>query len=103
MRDANLRITAKILELKRELIFTGLWSDQAPEWVICFEEKSAISITDYIEWLQYIFIPNHLQGEGFIKPPDQKKYIVTSARRFFGKSLIKGKLLQILIEIDSII
>lgn len=103
MREANARITEKILELKRELIVTGLWRDQVPEWVICFEEKSAIRITDYIEWLQYIFIPNHLQGEGFIKTPYQKKYIVTSARRFFGKSLIKGKLLQILIEIDSII
>ena len=103
MREAKESITGKVVELKRELISRGLWCMQVPEWVICFDEKAIINITDYMQWLQYVFIPNHLQEEHFIRPTDHKKFIVTSARRFFGSDLTKGKLLQLLIEIDSLI
>ncbi len=95
-------IFIKTSELEEELKNTGLWQKDIPEWVQGYDDSSSITKADFAQWLQFIFIPNHLQKN---KPVNaaEKKLIVPHALKYFGADVNKGKLLQILIEIDSLL
>jgi uncharacterized protein YqcC (DUF446 family) len=95
-------ITLKTAELEAELKITGLWQTQLPLWVIRYEEKHGINSTDFAQWLQFIFIPNHLKKINSL-PATEKKLLVPQAFKYFGSDVGKGKLLQILVEIDSLV
>ena len=95
-------ITAKTLELAEELKDSGLWQNSTPAWVHWYDDNSSITKTDFAQWLQFVFIPNHLQKNN-TTPAVEKSLIVPPAIKYFGTGVIKGKLLQILIEIDSLL
>ena len=78
----------KIHELEQEMKNKGLWQKEAPDWVNYFEEKIFAERKDFAEWLQFV---------------KEKRFIVPAAIKFFGDDVHKGKLLQILIEIDSLL
>ena len=103
MAALDYNIANKIEELEREMRNTGLWQIETPNWVNYFEEKIFTNGKDFAQWLQYVFIPNHIQKDGKRIFGKEKKMIVPSAVIFFGADVRKGKLLQILIEIDSLI
>jgi len=92
----------KTSELEAELKNTGLWQIRSPAWVDWFEDGNSMAKTDFIQWLQFIFIPNHLQKKNMISAAE-KKLLVPHAIRYFGDDVRKGKLLQILIELDSLL
>jgi len=92
----------KISELEQELKTTGLWKNRMPGWVHGYDEDNQIARNNFAEWLQFVFVPNHQQKNRSI-PLEQKKLIVPQAIKHFGNDLNKGKLLQILIEIDSLL
>ncbi|MBC7628850.1 YqcC family protein [Ferruginibacter sp.] len=95
-------IVYKMKELEQEMKNNGLWQKEPPEWVNYFEEKIIISGNDFAQWLQYVFIPNQrLQAERG-QAVKGKKMIVPAALKFFGEDVQKGKLLQLLIEIDAL-
>lgn len=95
-------ITAKTVELEQELKATGLWQHHAPAWVHWYDDAGMMGKTDFAQWLQFVFIPNHLQQNKIIAAA-HRNLIVPHAIRFFGNDVQKGKLLQILIEIDSLL
>lgn len=95
-------IAAKTTELVEELKSVGLWQKNMPAWVHWYDDSSRISPTDFAQWLQFVFIPNHLQKSNIISIAE-KNMIVPHAIKFFGDDVRKGKLLQILIEIDSLL
>jgi uncharacterized protein YqcC (DUF446 family) len=95
-------ITAKTIELEEELKAVGLWQKNMPAWVHWYDDSNSISTTDFAQWLQFVFIPNHLQKSNIISIAE-KNMIVPHAVKFFGDDVKKGKLLQILIEIDSLL
>lgn len=95
-------IAAKTLELENELKSTGLWQKSMPAWVHWYDDSNRSSSTDFAQWLQFVFIPNHLQKSNIISVAE-KNMIVPHAIKFFGDDVKKGKLLQILIEIDSLL
>lgn len=95
-------ITAKTVELEKELKAIGLWQHTTPVWVHWYEDDRMIGKTDFAQWLQFVFIPNHLQKNKMM-PAEEKNLIVPHAIKFFGDDVRKGKLLQILIEIDSLL
>ena len=103
MKEADVDIVNKIMELQTEMKLTGLWQKEPPAWVNYFEENIFTQGKDFAQWLQYVFIPNHLQKENFAGVATEKKFIIPAAIKFFGNDMQKGKLLQILIEIDSMI
>ncbi len=95
-------ITAKTSELEEELKSTGLWQNTTPAWVHWYDDSNRISTTDFSQWLQFVFIPNHLHKNKTI-PAAEKSLLVLHALKYFGNDVRKGKLLQILIEIDALL
>jgi uncharacterized protein YqcC (DUF446 family) len=89
----------KIKEIITELKSTGLWEKQVPGWVMNYEEKMIASEQDFLQWLQFIYLPNYRTASS----QDNKRLIVPQAVRFFGEDVKKGKLLQLLIELDAIL
>jgi uncharacterized protein YqcC (DUF446 family) len=89
----------KINEIRTELKRTGLWKKQAPSWVTDYEGKLINNQQDFLEWLQFIYLPNCLETD----QTDIKRLIVPQAIKFFNEDLKKGNLLQLLIELDALL
>lgn len=94
-------IDTLVLELKEELEQMGLWQQTVPAWVNGFDERYLFK-TDFAQWLQFIFIPNQIQQDRRV-PKGAHILLVPQALKFFGADLQKGKLLQILIEMDGML
>lgn len=93
-------IAEKVAEIKNELKRLGLYKKTAPEWVLDFTQQHIATQEDFAGWLQFVYLPNRLQDEN--RPMDIERLIVPQALRFFGDDLKKGRLLQLLIELDSL-
>ena len=93
----------KIKELEAEMKRLNLWQKTPPQWVNHFEAEIKLNTHGFALWLQYIFIPNHSQNDGFVDTTFDKQLIVPIAIKVFGNDIKKGCLLQILIEIDGLI
>lgn len=88
----------KIKEISDELKRTGLWKKQPPAWVNEYVEKSIATEEDFAGWLQFVYLPNAVQQYN----RSERKFIAPQAIKFFGEDVKKGKLLQLLIELDSL-
>jgi uncharacterized protein YqcC (DUF446 family) len=95
-------IIDKTNELEEELKSTGLWKKNIPTWVQGFDASFSVTHADFAEWLQFVFVPNHLLQNKNISL-EEKNFLVPHAIKFFGDDVKKGRLLQILIEIDSLL
>jgi uncharacterized protein YqcC (DUF446 family) len=93
----------KIRELKEELRRNGLWKLTRPDWVTDFEKKEISSHHDFTDWLQFVYIPNILEQPDVISAVTSKSYVALQAKKFFSQDVQKGKLLQLLIELDSLL
>ncbi|MCX6320100.1 MAG: YqcC family protein [Bacteroidetes bacterium] len=89
----------KIREIKGELKRTGLWKNEMPVWVMEYEGKRWGTTQDFAEWLQFIYLPNCMHAAA----ENKKNLIVPQAIRFFEKDVQKGKLLQLLVELDALL
>jgi len=101
MTDTSL-IAEKIAEVKNEMKRMGLWSTITPVWVMHYEKSSMTSGDSFCEWLQFIYLPNRKTLLAWKKENDDRDYIAPQATAFFGEDIKKGKLLQLLIELDSL-
>ena len=99
---ASILIAEKINEVRNEMKRTGIWKMQPPAWVNEFDKKTITTGEDFSEWLQFIYLPNRMQETESRQPVIVKIYIVPQAVKFFGNDIKKGKLLQLLIELDSL-
>jgi uncharacterized protein YqcC (DUF446 family) len=100
-------ITAEILvnkigDIKSEMKQTGLWKKYVPAWVSEFKNNSIKTEQDFAEWLQFVYLPNMMQLENRTSM-GAEKYIVPQAAKFFSDDVQKGRLLQLLIELDSLL
>lgn len=95
-------ITAKTVELEEELKAMGLWQHNIPAWVHWYDDGNIVCKTDFAQWLQFVFIPNHLYKNKILLAAE-KNLIVPHAIKHFGDDVKKGNLLRILIEIDSLL
>ncbi|MBU9936792.1 MAG: YqcC family protein [Ferruginibacter sp.] len=98
----TLLIAGKINEVRAEMKRTGLWKMEIPAWVKEFEKRTITNREDFSEWLQFVYLPNRVQEAESRQPVMEKIYIVPQAVKFFGSDIKKGKLLQLLIELDSL-
>ena len=100
---ADTIIIDKINELEQEMKNSGLWLKEIPNWVNYFEGKLFVDGKDFAQWLQYVFIPNHKKKIEHLPTIIDKKLIVPQVMKYFGSDIVNGKLLKILIEIDSLL
>ena len=96
-------ITDKVTAIKNEMKVTGLWKKQLPAWVNEYSHQSITTEQDFAEWLQFIYLPNIIQPENRHSRSTTENYIVPQAMKFFGADMQKGKLLQLLVELDSLV
>ncbi len=95
-------ITDKVTELKTEMKRIGLWKKQIPNWVNEYSNQTIKTEQDFAEWMQFVYLPNMMQVENR-SSMGAEKYIVPQAIQFFGADVQKGKLMQLLIELDSLL
>jgi hypothetical protein len=88
----------KLEDIFYELRINGLQDSEPPAWVRNYEANAAISQSRFLEWFQFIYLPNCLQTK---KPVTAS--IVPQAMKYFGDDVKKGRLLQLLIELDALI
>ena len=93
-------VQEKIQEIILELQVHGLLKKQMPRWVMDFSNREIINEEDFAGWLQFVFLPN-LKQQGIMA--GCIKMIAPQAIKFFGNDVRKGKLLQLLVELDSLI
>src|ERR1700750_2123165 len=99
MKDPVL-VSKKIDEVIEELKHYHLWKVQTPLWVTDFSNKTILSEEDFAGWLQFVFLPNLLQQKA--KANGVSNGVAVQAMKFFGEDVRKGKLLQLLVELDSL-
>lgn len=85
-------------EIISELNKNGLWKKTEPAWVKNYEANKNTFHNDFEEWLQFVYLPNCLQNKAGASPS-----IVPQAMKYFGEDVKKGKLLQLLIELDALV
>ena len=91
------QLAEKIAEVYEELRRTSLWKADVPEWVHQYKKIPDTQV-EFSDWLQFIFLPNKVQGNGTVIAAG----IAPQAMRFYGIEVSKGKLLQLLVELDSL-
>ena len=95
-------ITEKINEVRNEMKRNGLWKNESPAWVKVFDKRTSISGEYFCYWLQFVYLPNRMQDAENRQMIIEKSYIVPQVMKFFGSDIKKGKLLQLLIELDAL-
>jgi uncharacterized protein YqcC (DUF446 family) len=98
----DLQINKKVIEINREMQLLGLWKKETPDWVTDYDKRRTRLEEDFSRWLQFVFLPNCLINESK-SPQKNRKYIVPQAKKYFSGDIEKGRLLQLLIELDSLI
>lgn len=93
----NPQLTDKIAEVYEELKRTSLWKHEVPEWVNQYKTVPCTEV-EFSEWMQFVFLPNKLHGNKMKATGN----IAPQAMQFYGKELDKSKLLQLLVELDSL-
>ncbi|MBC7850434.1 MAG: YqcC family protein [Chitinophagaceae bacterium] len=93
---------SKVKEIIDELKMTGLWRNEPPVWVIDYRQRLIATEQEFLEWLQFVYLPNLLPGAGNHNVLLAKNYVAPQAVKFFTGEVKNGKLLQLLIELDSL-
>ena len=101
MRTTN-DTTDKLIRIQDELQKLKLWNAETPNWVSQFPEKDLITQTDFIHWLQFIFLPNKMNEikKGAISLVNTN--IALQANKFLGSHEKYQRLINLLIELDSL-
>jgi len=76
-----------------------LWKRKTPSWVFSYNNNTnTYSRQDFFEWMQFIYLPNK-----FIGIRTNTENIALQAKSHFEHDMEKGRLLQLLIQLDGLI
>jgi uncharacterized protein YqcC (DUF446 family) len=89
----------KINQIVNELKVLHLWKEKMPDWVTAYSGKKIVVDDDFASWLQFIYLPN-MQNQN--RKKDQKELVAPLAIKYFNEDVKRGRLLQLLIELDSL-
>ncbi|MBL0152433.1 MAG: YqcC family protein [Chitinophagaceae bacterium] len=95
-------VLEKVKGIIHELNRLHLWKKQMPQWVTDFSSVKIMNEEDFSDWLQFVYLPNLMQLENRSNITGDT-LIVPQAMKFFGNDVRKGKLLQLLIELDALL
>ena len=91
-------VQEKVVAILTELKNLHLLKGKEPAWVNNYEANIVRADDDFIEWLQFVYLPNFFQ-----QLERSHSSIVPQAMRFFGDDVKRGRLLQLLIELDALV
>ena len=95
-------VAKKIFDVREEMKKNGWWATTAPAWVDAYEYSRVITADNFNEWLQFIFLPNRQMDPEGRKDHPSENYIAPQAVKIFRGDESRNKLLQLLIELDSL-
>ncbi len=95
-------ITNKLTAIQHELQQLKLWNVETPNWVNQYPEKDLITQTDFIHWLQFIFLPNKMNEIKNNSINLVNINIALQANKFLGTHEKYHALMNLLIELDSL-
>lgn len=101
MRAAN-DTTDKFIRIQEELQKLKLWNAEIPNWVNQYPEKDFITQTDFIHWLQFIFLPNKMNEIKKSAINLVNINIALQANKFLGSHEKYQCLMNLLIELDAL-
>jgi uncharacterized protein YqcC (DUF446 family) len=91
----------KVNEIFDELKKNGIWKKKPPPWVTDFNQMQIATEQDFVDWLQFVYLPNVQVAGG--KVLQESVYVVPRALKYFGDDIRKGRLLQLLVELDALV
>jgi len=95
-------VYGKVKEIIDELKSTDLWLKEPPPWVVDFQKRNIANSQEFLEWLQFVYLPNLLPQSGNHHILLKRNYVAPQAIKFFGEDVKKGRLLHLLIELDAL-
>ena len=101
MTVAN-KTTDKLIAIQHELQQLKLWHTETPNWVNQYPEKDLSTQTDFIHWLQFIFLPNKMNELKNNAINLVNINIALQANKFLGAHQKYQALMNLLIELDSL-
>lgn len=93
---------SKLEELKNELMVHGLWKKTSPDWVNEFKEENKWEQVNFLDWLQFVYIPNRSMQAIEFPFKSHDNYIALQVKKFAGEEMMDKKIMALLIEIDAI-
>lgn len=102
MTGTSYQLAEKISEVCDELKRISLWKTGIPDWVNNYN-KAVETEVDFCEWLQFIYLPNLLQQTQHHEILTRDQNLAPQAVKFFGDEMRRGKMLQLLVELDSLV
>jgi uncharacterized protein YqcC (DUF446 family) len=95
-------VNDKVYEVIDELKRKGLWKYELPRWVSEYQEREVVNQQEFLEWLQFVYLPNILPQSGNCNILLARKYVAPQAIKFFGNDTEMAKIMMLLIELDSL-
>lgn len=92
MKEEALHIQIDLI--KDAMQKAGVWSNEAPDWIRNYKEGPIVNIW---QWLQFIHLP--LRSSGIIHYPN---YLAPQLSTYINGDPLHSKILQLVIELDSI-
>lgn len=98
MKHSVVKDQIVVLLIINEMKALQLWKKKTPSWVFSYTNRSGCYRQDFCEWMQFIYLPNK-----FIGIEINTENIALQAKLHFEQEIEKGKLLQLLIQLDGLI
>ena len=93
---------SKLQELKNELKNQGLWKKNCPDWVHEFKEQNNWEQVNFLDWLQFVYMPNRCMQTADFPFKNHESYIALQVKKFGGEVILDKKIMALLVEIDAI-
>ncbi len=92
----------KLIQLTEELRKHGLWKADAPRWVECYSDKTASITPDFMEWLQFVYLPNMFLLRATTNLLTDGNYIMLKAREYVKQNSLPESVVRLMVELDNI-
>jgi uncharacterized protein YqcC (DUF446 family) len=97
----KIMLEEKMDEVIHELKRCDYWNVSVPEWVNCFASCQPKKDIDFTSWLQFVYLPNIQQRINRYEIV-RNSSIAAQAGKYLGAHPANRRLIQLLVELDSL-
>lgn len=99
---AREEVYRKIEQVIGELKQAGLWKQHEPEWVKHYPGQAIELLPDFLEWLQFVYLPNRMMNRQTFVQAGTDDYITLQVKRFLDRGMVNPRIMSLLVELDSL-